>query len=90
MLRAGTPNPAPRAAITGAAAVGGNAVLVVGTVTVATTAVRTASLILLTRKTAGGTLGNITYTISNGVSFTITSDNALDMSTITWVIVEGF
>lgn len=65
----------------------GSAVLVAGTVTVSTTQVHTNSIVLLTRKTAGGTLGNLTYTITTETSFTITSDNAGDTSTVDWVIV---
>lgn len=76
---------------TGGAPITGNAVLVGGAVTVSTTAVTANSKILLTRKTSGGTIGtSITYTISAGTSFTITSDNVLDTSTFTWLIVEGF
>lgn len=76
---------------TGTAAVVGNATLIAGTVTVNTTAVKTASVVLLTRKTSGGTLGTaITYTISNGVSFTINSDSALDTSTFSWLIVDTY
>jgi predicted enzyme related to lactoylglutathione lyase len=73
--------------VAGADAVAGNATLVGGTVTVSTTAISAGSLVLLTRKTSGGTIGTaITYTINAGVSFTITSDNVLDTSTFTWVI----
>jgi hypothetical protein len=67
----------------------GNAVLVEGTVTVAAVRAVTASIILLARKTAGGTLGNLTYTISTGVSFTITSSSATDTSTVSWWIVNN-
>lgn len=75
----------------GAALVTGNAVLVAGTVTVSTTAATTNAKILLTRKTSGGTIGTgITYTINAGVSFTITSDSALDTSTFTYLIIEGY
>lgn len=75
----------------GGAAITGNAVLVGGTVTVSTTKALTASSILLTRKTSGGTIGtSITYTISDAISFTITSDNILDTSTFTWVIVDSY
>lgn len=68
----------------------GNAVLVTGTVTVTTSAVNTADVVLLTRKTSGGTLGTaITYTISDATSFTITSDSALDTSTFSWIIIKA-
>lgn len=75
---------------TGAASVSGNATLVAGTITINTTAVTANSKILLTRKAIGGTVGATTYTIIAGVSFTINSDNALDTSTFTWAIFEGF
>lgn len=85
-----SPNPNQQIT-TGAAAVTGNATLVAGTVTVSTTAVKTASIVMLTRKTSGGTIGTaITYTISNGVSFTINSDNILDTSTFSWLIVDTY
>lgn len=85
-----SPNPNQQIT-TGAAAVTGNATLVAGTVTVSTTAVKTASVVMLTRKTSGGTIGTaITYTISNGVSFTINSDNILDTSTFSWLIVDTY
>lgn len=84
-------NPPPSGISTGAAPIAGNAALVGGTVTVTTTAAVTASKILLTRKTSGGTIGMaVNYTINTGVSFTITSDNILDTSTYTWVIVQSF
>lgn len=67
----------------------GNATLVGGTVTVTNSTVGAASHILITRKTAGGTIGAaLTYTISNGTSFTVTSDNALDTSVIEYFIFE--
>lgn len=74
----------------GTAATVGNVALVAGTVTVSTTAIGANDVVLLTRKTSGGTIGTaITYTISAGVSFTITSDSVLDTSTFSWVIVQG-
>ena len=75
----------------GAAPTAGNATLVGGTVTVNTTAVVTGDIVLLTRKTSGGTIGTaITYTINSGVSFTITSDNVLDTSEFSWAIVKVY
>jgi hypothetical protein len=73
----------------GSNARGGNATLVGGTVTVSNTSVTANTLVILTRKTAGGTIGTaITYTLSAGVSFTINSDNPLDTSTFTYYLVE--
>lgn len=68
----------------------GNATLVGGTITVANTSVGANTLVILTRKTSGGTIGTaITYTISNGTSFTITSDNILDTSTFSYMLIEN-
>lgn len=68
----------------------GNAVLVAGTVTVSNTTVTANTLVMLTRKTSGGTLGTaITYTVSAGASFTINSDSALDTSTFSYFLIEN-
>lgn len=76
---------------TGGAAAAGDATLVGGTVTVNTTAVLTATKVMLTRKTTGGTIGTaITYTIVNATSFTINSDNPLDTSTFSWFLVSVY
>lgn len=62
-----------------------NATLVGGTATITMPDISsTTSRIQLTRKTAGGTIGNLDYTISNGASLTINSDNVLDTSVITY------
>lgn len=66
----------------------GLSTLVGGTVTVSTTAVTTNSRIFMNQRTAGGTLGVLSYTIVNGTSFTITSTSAIDTSTVNWMIVE--
>lgn len=67
----------------------GNATLVGGTVTVANTSVTANTVVMLTRKTSGGTIGTaITYTLSAGTSFTITSDNVLDTSVFSYFLIE--
>lgn len=67
----------------------GNAVLVAGTVTVSNTTVTANTIVMLTRKTSGGTIGTaITYTVSAGASFTITSDSVLDTSTFSYFLIE--
>lgn len=71
-----------------AADVVGQTTLVGGTKAVSTTAVLTGDLIFLQRSAVGGVAGNLTYTISNGVSFTINSDNAADTSTVNWWIIR--
>ena len=74
----------------GAAATTGEVVLVGGTKDVATTAAGATSHIFFQEKTAGGTPGTgQTYTVNNGVGFTITSNNALDTSTYSWFIVNA-
>lgn len=64
------------------------AAMVAGTVTVACTSVTANSRIMLTRETAGGVLGNISYTKIPGTSFTVNSDNVLDTSTFVYQIFE--
>lgn len=67
----------------------GNATLTAGTVTISNNTVTANTIISLTRKTSGGTIGtSITYTLSAGASFTITSDNILDTSTFSYLLVE--
>lgn len=67
----------------------GSATLVGATVTVSNTTVTANTIVMLTRKTSGGTIGTaITYTVSAGVSFTINSDNILDTSTFSYVLIE--
>lgn len=71
------------------ARIGTGAVLVAGTVTVSTTAVATGDMIFYSCTATGGTQGTPrTSAISNGVSFTITSSNALDTSTYSWMIIR--
>lgn len=74
----------------------GNATLAGGTVTVSNTTVTANTIVLITRKTAAGTLGagGYAYTLSAGVSFTINSVDlagvlsVLDTSTITYTLIE--
>lgn len=67
----------------------GDLTLVGGTKAVANTTVTANTRVFLTRKTSGGTIGvGITYTLSAGVSFTVNSDNALDTSTFSFLLVE--
>lgn len=67
----------------------GNVALISGVATVTNATVTANSAVFLQRKTSGGTIGmSITYTLSAGTSFTITSDNVLDTSTYTWKLEE--
>lgn len=62
--------------------------LVAGVLVVANTSVTSDSRIQLTRETAGGTLGHISYTKVAGTSFTITSTSATETSTFVYSIFE--
>lgn len=66
----------------------GNATLVAGTVTVTNTTATANTVIVLTRKTSGGTIGDLSYSVSAGVSFTINSVNALDTSNVSYLMIE--
>jgi hypothetical protein len=66
----------------------GTATLVSGTLTVLHTLVSSTSSIFLTPRVVSGTQGFLRYTVVNGVSFTITSSNAADNSTIDYLIIN--
>lgn len=67
----------------------GTAVLVAGTVTVATTAILATDVVQLTRQVTGGTVGHLTVgTIVAGTSFVINSSSGTDTSTVGWTIVR--
>lgn len=66
----------------------GNATLAGGTVTVTNTSVTANTVITLSRKTAGGTIGDLTYTLSAGTSFTINSASGTDTSVVSYHMVE--
>lgn len=65
----------------------GNAVLVGGTISITTTAATANSIVMLTRKTSGGTIGNLTYTTSAG-GISINSDSVSDTSTVSYLIIN--
>ena len=68
----------------------GNATLSSGAITIPTTKAVTGCYILLTYKTLGLTgYGVLSYTIDNGISFTIHSDSPFDSSSVvTWMIIN--
>ena len=66
----------------------GTGTLVAGSLTVNTNKVTASSRIFYSVSTAGGTQGFLSYTISAGTSFTITSTSATDTSSINWIIIE--
>lgn len=70
-------------------AIVGVATLIGGAVTVSTSAVTTASIILVSHKVVGGTQGILrTDTITTGTSFTIESSSGTDTSTVNWLIIN--
>jgi parallel beta-helix repeat protein len=67
----------------------GVATLVAGTVTVGTVEIRSTDIVLTTRSSLGGTLGNLTVrSIVSGTSFVIDSSSATDTSSVYWEIVH--
>lgn len=58
-----------------------------GTVTVATTASSTTALVFYSRKTTGGTEGQVSITAQDGTGFTLTS-TANETSTFNWWIIN--
>jgi hypothetical protein len=75
----------------GGNAVAGTATLVAGAVTVNTTSVGASSLIILTRNTPGGTVGDLSApgaSIVAGTSFDIDSASGTDTSTVNWWILN--
>lgn len=67
----------------------GTATLVAGTKVVATTSVTANSRIFLTVQTQAGGVGKVYVSARTaGTSFTITSTNATETSTVAWVIIE--
>lgn len=67
----------------------GTATLAAGTVTITNSSVNSTDRIFVTRVSVGGTVGTaLAYTIINGTSFTITSNNPLDTSVVIWWIIQ--
>lgn len=66
----------------------GTATLVAGTITVANTSVTSNTVINASRRTSGGTIGLLSYSVTPGTSFTISSASASDTSTVTYELLE--
>lgn len=66
----------------------GSDTLVAGTVTVNNTNITANDKVFVTRSAVGGTPGFLSVSIAAGVSFTITSSNAGDTSTVNYFIVR--
>lgn len=67
----------------------GKVVLIAGTVTVVNTTVTANSLVFLSRALVGGTVGDLSVVVTAGIGFVITSANALDTSTIGYIVVDN-
>jgi hypothetical protein len=64
----------------------GTAALVAGTVSVTLGSVSSASVIIVSRMTPGGTAGHLSVpSVSNGTGFTISSSSASDTSLVAWL-----
>lgn len=66
----------------------GNITLVGGTKTVADTSVTNKTNVLYTRRSAGGTIGDLSYSTTPGSGFTITSSSSTETSRLTYLLVE--
>lgn len=66
----------------------GAATLAAGTVTIANTNIKTGDIIIWSRFTNGGTLGDISYTIIDSTSFTFTSTSGTETSVLDYMIVR--
>lgn len=66
----------------------GDLTLVAGTATIANTALQAIDTIFLQRRTAIGVIGELTYTITPGVSFTVASSAITDISVVSYFIVR--
>lgn len=66
----------------------GESALSGGTIVVACSTCTANTLVLYSRKTIGGAVGNMSYTVSAGVSFTLNSSSGTDTSTMSWTLIE--
>jgi len=67
----------------------GSVTLVAGTATVSLPAITSTAKVMKSRKTAGGTIGDLTHTISAGVSFTVNSASGSDTSVVDYLVVDS-
>jgi hypothetical protein len=70
------------------ASAGTSAAMSAGAVTVSTTASSATALIFYSRKTLGGTMGNVSITAQDGTGFTLTSSSGSETSTFYWWIIN--
>ena len=77
-----------RATQTGTNARACSATLVAGSKVIANTSVTANTKVFLNRAAIGGTAGNLSYSVVANTSFTISSSNGADTSTIDWYLME--
>lgn len=68
----------------------GTVALVAGTVDVSIATVEAGAVVMLTRQAAGGTIGDLTYTVTASTKITINSSNVLDTSTVAYAVWQPF
>lgn len=66
----------------------GEATLIAGSIFIANTNVIANSRVFLSRNIPGGTVGTLSYTVTPGAGFAITSSSASDTSTVAYFIVQ--
>lgn len=69
-------------------AASGSVILSAGTSTVADTAVTSGTLLRLSRQAASGTLGELSVTLTPGVSFTVVSSSSSETSQVYYEVVS--
>lgn len=70
-------------------AYGTSSAMTAGAVTVATTSSSNSAVIFYSRKTTGGTPGQVSITAQDGTGFTLTSTSATETSTFNWWILNA-
>lgn len=65
----------------------GELTLVLGTATVSVPKIPSDAVVVLSRRSALGTIANLNWSITTGESFTVTSLNILDVSVVRWAVL---
>ena len=72
----------------GANARAGNVTLASGTALVANPGVTANTLVMVSRRTPGGTVGQLNYNVTPGVGFTINSASATETSVVSYHLID--
>lgn len=67
----------------------GDVTLVGGTASVSDPSCDSFTRVFHSRRSSGGTIGELTYTVNNGVGFTIKSSSSSDTSRVSYYLVQG-